>query len=182
MCFSCFKLAGRQLDLGHMGVKTSNRSYVNPAKGKVTSFRLENGLWFMSRSSSCLIWGIILRMITIILFCQLIMAISQGLLARWSHLIWLCKDHSTEVVLSFKRGGQHYPNEKQAEKVADLSLWHFFFCSCRSSSRACRGSEKHNATTHLCIEADNTENISPWDGFLSFVWAQQTESTHPLSM
>lgn len=54
-------------------------------------------------------------------FCLLIMAISQGVLARWSHLIWLCKDHSTEVVLSLKGGGLHYPNEKQAREEADLS-------------------------------------------------------------
>lgn len=104
------------------------------------SFRVANGLWFMYRSCSHLVWAIILHMIIIILFCLLIMAISQGMLARWSHLIWLRKDHSTEVVLSLKRGGKHYPNEKQAEEEADLSQVdhgsHTSLCSCRSSSRA----------------------------------------------
>lgn len=48
----------------------------------------------MNRSWSHSVWAIIMHMIIIILSCLLIIAISPDVLARWSHLICLCKDHS----------------------------------------------------------------------------------------
>lgn len=108
-----------------------------------------NGLWFIYWSCSHLVWAIILHMIIIILSCLLIMAIFQGMLARWSRLIWLCKDHSTEVVLALRRGVQHYPNEKQAGEEADLSKVDYAaLCSCRSSSRASQDTEGPWQTQH----------------------------------
>lgn len=92
------------------------------------SFQLGYGLWFMCRSSSHLVRAIILHMIIIILFCLLIIAISQGVLARWSHLIWMYKDHSTWAVVSLRRQGLHYPNEKQAGEEV-VSGWLVFTTS-----------------------------------------------------
>lgn len=79
--------------------------------------KVGNGLWFMYRSCSRLVWAIILHMIIIILLCPLIMAISQGMFARWSGLICVCKDHSTEVVLSLRRGGRHIQMKNKLEKT-----------------------------------------------------------------
>lgn len=117
----------------------------------------------MYRSCIHLVWAIILHMINIILFCLLIMAIYKGMLSRWLHLIWLCTPHSTEVVLSLKRGVSiiQMKNKLAKRLIRPLPLLFTPAGAHQRHGKIQRGFEKHKAAVYSCRQQTNLKIPHP---------------------